>query len=245
LSSGASDQQAAIKALLERSGRDAVPIRRAFTQVRVRGGGAGPLAAFVRQRRRRALDLYLLVHAAASARPYDVTLEAAVWARMLGLGRNAGSVISRQWTWLEKQQLVASSRVDRARSIVLLREDGSGAPYSHPGVAAGSQAAEGDYFSLPYAYWRAGLQDRIDLPTKAVLLIALSRPGPEFILPHEHASKWYGLSVDSLRHGLRQLQLLAFLARRDIHQPAPLSPSGFRVERRYRLRPPFSTEHAG
>lgn len=235
-----SQQRAAIDALLERSKRDGVPIRRSFTQLRARGGGSGPLAAFVSHRRRRALDLYLLAHAAASARPFDVTLESKVWARLLGLeGRNAGSMITRQWNWLEEQKLVTTSRRNRLRSVVLLREDGSGVPYTHPGASSESRPAEGDYFTLPHAYWKAGLQDRIDLPTKAVLLIALSRPTDDFILPIEHASRWYGISADSLSLGLRQLQLLGFLAMRFEHEPAPLSPRGYRTVRRYTLRPPF------
>ena len=243
--SGPAQQLEAIEALLERSGRDAVPIRRSFTQRRVRGGGAGPLAAFVRERRRRALDLYLLLHALASARPYDVTLTSTVWARLLGLsGSSVGSVITRQWNWLEEHKLIASHRTDRLRTVVLRREDGSGDPYTHPGVAVEDRPAEGDYFSLPYAYWRAGLQERIDLPTKAVLLIALSRPEDDFILPHEHAARWYGMSIDSLRQGLRQLQLLGFLSKREIHQSAPLTPQGFRIERRYTLRPPFGPRSA-
>jgi hypothetical protein len=243
--SNAPQQRAAIDALLERSKRDAVPIRRSFTQQRVRGGGPGPLSAFVTHRRRRALDLYLLAHAAASARPYDVTLESRVWARLLGLeGRNAGSMITRQWNWLEEHRLVTTSRKNRLRSVVLLREDGSGLPYTHPGVSSESRPAEGDYFNLPHAYWKAGLPDRIDLPTKAVLLIALSRPTDDFILPIEHASRWYGMSPDSLSLGLRQLQLLGFLAMRFEHESAPLSPRGYRTVRRYTLRPPFGPRAA-
>jgi hypothetical protein len=233
-------QRAALDALLERSNRDAVPIRRSFTQQRVRGGGPGPLATFVRQRRRRALDLYLLAHAVASARPYDVTLESTVWGRLLGLsGRNVGSMISRQWNWLEEHQLIKTFRTERLRTVVLLREDGSGHPYTHPGASIESRAAEGDYFLLPHAYWKTGLQDQIDLPTKAVLIIALSRPDDDFILPIEHASRWYGMSPDSLSLGLRRLQLLGFLRMRFEHEPAPLSPQGYRTVRRYTLRPPF------
>ncbi len=234
-------QQQTISELLRRSGRDAVPIRRSFTQLRTRGGGEGPLAAFVRERRRRALDLYLLAHAICSAPPFDVTLESIVWGRLLGLeGSSVGPTISRQWAWLEEQRLVATHRTSRFRTIVLLREDGSGDPYTHPGVArTESKRAEGDYFSLPHAYWRMGLQDRVALPTKAVLLIALSRPEDRFILPLEHASKWYAISQDSLRAGIRQLQMMTLLDVEHVTKPAPLTARGFRTERRYTLRPPY------
>jgi hypothetical protein len=232
-------QREAITALLERSGRQWVPLRRSFTQVRSKGGGAGPLASFVSGRRRRALDLYLLAHAAASSEPWDVGLPATVWARMLGLESSGGlSVVSRQWTWLEARGLISTHRHEGMRKVTLLREDGSGGAYFHPGLEAAGEPPEGDYFSLPYAYWELGLPDRVDLPTKAVLLIALSRPD-DFILPLEHAAKWYGISPDSLRTGLRLLETLGFLERRTRRETAPLTAAGFREERRYTLRPPF------
>ena len=233
-----SEQQEAIVALLTRAGRNAVPIRRSFTQQRSRGGGAGPLAAFLTGRRRRALDLYLLAHAVCSAPPWDVALQSVVWGRLLGLtGSGLASVITRQWNWLEEQQLIETSRQDRMRSVMLLREDGSGKPYTHPGTT-GERPAEGDYFHLPHAYWEMGLQDQIDLPTKVVLIVALSRPD-DFILPLEQAPKWYGISPDSARAGLRQLMLLELLQVRTVTTRAPLSPINVRTERHYTLRPPF------
>ena len=119
----------------------------------------------------------------------------------------------------------------------LLREDGSGKPYTHPGTT-GERPAEGDYFHLPHAYWEMGLQDQIDLPTKVVLIVALSRPD-DFILPLEQAPKWYGISPDSARAGLRQLMLLELLQVRTVTTRAPLSPINVRTERHYTLRPPF------
>ena len=108
-------------------------IRRSFTQVRSRGGGAGPLAAFVTGRRRRALDLYLLAHAICSAPPWDVTLGSVVWARLLGLTGGIASVITRQWNWLEDQELIVTSRHDRLRKVTLLKEGvGSGKAYTSP-----------------------------------------------------------------------------------------------------------------
>lgn len=232
-------QHAAVQALLARSGREAVPIRRSFTQLRSRGGGRGPLAAFVSGRRRRALDLYLLAHAVCSAPPWDVTLQSVVWGRLLGLsGSGLAAMITRQWNWLEEHRLIITSRKDRLRTVTLLHEDGSGAPYTHPGRPYGERGAEGDYFALPHAYWQMGLQDQIDLPTKAVLIIALSRPD-KFVLPLEQAAKWYGFSQDSIRAGLRQLQVRGLLDVEYRHSLAPLSPTMTRTERRYTLRPPF------
>lgn len=232
-------QAAAITALLERSKRSAVPIRRSFVQRRTKGGGRGPLAAFVTARRRRALDLYLLVHAVASAEPWDVELSAVVWARLLGLSsKSAGSVVTRQWAWLESQKLVRVENYGRKRRVFLLREDGSGEPYTHPGISYFGKPPEGDYFALPHAYWRTGMQEWADLPTKAVLLISASLQDG-FLLPREQGARWYGVSPDTIRTGLRGLQTRSFLSFQSFTKPAPLSPKGYTVERRYRLESPF------
>jgi hypothetical protein len=228
-----------VDALLERSRRDHVPIRRAFVQSSSRGGGPGPLAQFVRERRARTLDLYLLLHAVASAPPYDVTLPSSVWARALDLAgyASAGSVVSKHWTWLESHGLIESRRRGRYREITLLREDGSAKPYVHPG-------REGNYFKLPHAYWEANYLNRMGLPAKAVLLIALSLQD-DFLLPTEQGAKWYGISRDTVRKGLRILRLLNLLDVQEVPKPAPLAPKGFTLERRYTLREPFRPMEPG
>jgi hypothetical protein len=223
-----------IEALLERSGRRTyVPIRRSFVQDPKRGGGAGPIASFVHQRRSRTLDLYLLAHAVASAPPFDVCFPATVWARALGISDQpgAGSTISKHWTWLVQRGLIQSERSGRLRKVTLLKEDGSGLPYKHPG-------REGNYFKLPYAYWEGNFHNRMGLPAKAVLLIALSLKD-EFLLPTKQGAAWYGLSRDTVRKGLRTLRLLGILEMQEVRKKAPLAPLGFTMERRYTLKEPF------
>lgn len=231
--------QETVEALLERSGRDHVPIRRSFVQAPGRGGGPGPIASFVHERRGRTLDLYLLAHAVASASPYDVRLPAAVWARALNIARyaTAGSMVSKQWSWLEREGLISSRRAGRLREVTLLKEDRSGAAYIHPG-------REGNYFKLPYAYWQGNFHNRMGLPAKAVLLIALSLQD-DFLLPTKQGAKWYGLSRDTVRKGLRTLRLLGILDMREQRKKAPLAPLGFTLERRYTLREPFRPMPAG
>jgi hypothetical protein len=145
-------------------------------------------------------------------------------------------LISKTWTWLERQQLIRTQRRGRLREVILLMEDGSGRGYRHPG----EQGAEdrGHYFKLPYAYWHGNFQNRIGLPAKAVLLIALSLRD-DFILPTERGAEWYGLSRDTVRKGLRDLRLLGLLSMREERKDAPLSKHGFTLERRYTLQPPF------
>lgn len=222
-----------VEAILERSNRDFVPIRRSFVQASGHGGGAGPLARFVNQRRGRALDLYLLCHAVASSPPYDASFASQVWARALGIEGKSGSssAISRSWTWLEDEQLIASVRRGRRKVVTLLKEDGSGEAYSHPG-------RQGRYLKLPYAYWRGNFHNRIGLPAKAVLLIALSQR-PSFVLPAEQGANWYGISRETIQRGLRTLRTLGLLEGTPRTKKAPLSPLGITREMHYSLKEPF------
>ncbi len=234
------DQLDAIEALLARSGRDHLPLRRSFVQRRdLRGGGAAPLAAFVRARRSVALDLYLLAHALASDEPFNVSLATSVWTRLTGLHGSAGAArITRSWKWLEQENLVAISGTSRNRVIELLREDGSGIPYTHPGASHKGKDPDGDYFKLPYVYWRGRFFARMGLAGKAVLLIALSLED-DFLLPAKQGSQWYGVSEDTIKRGLRQLLANRLLDFTTITKAAPLSPAGVTQERRYTLRQPF------
>lgn len=162
-----------------------------------------------------------------------------MWARALGLSDYASSetLVSKSWSWLEHQRLIATRRHRRLREVTLLYEDGSGRPYRHPGEQG--TADRGHYFKLPYAYWKGNFHNRIGLPGKAVLLIALSLRD-DFILPTERGAHWYGLSRDTMRKGLRDLRLLGLLSMRELRKDAPLSAHGYTLERRYTLREPFT-----
>jgi hypothetical protein len=82
------------------------------------------------------------------------------------------------------------------------------------------------------------------LPAKAVLLIALSLQD-DFLLPTKQGAKWYGLSIDTVRKGLRTLRLLGVLEMREERKRAPLAPLGFTFERRYTLKEPFRPMPSG
>src|SRR5512132_1740037 len=123
-------QQETIEDLLTRSKRRELPIRWSFVQ---RGSRLrpepGPLAQFVSHHEGRALDLYLLLQAVASAAPWNVDLPAGVWARMLGLpGDNGPLAVSKIWKRLEDRGLIARDRVRRHASVTLLCEDCTGDP---------------------------------------------------------------------------------------------------------------------
>ena len=129
------------------------------------------LATLVRRGRDGALDQYLLLLAWASKAPHDVRRDSRVWARAGGLADDASgrTAVSRNWRILRELKLVRTERSGRLVRVFLLREDGSGHAYTHPGYGAKFR-----YLQVPFAYWREDLHEKLTLPGKAVLLIALS-----------------------------------------------------------------------
>ena len=113
-----------------------------------------------------------------------------------------------------------------------MAEDASGVQYVHP-----SRAREA-YFKLPYAYWLDGWNVKLDLPAKAMLLIAMSLEDG-FVLPVEKAKQWYGISADTAARGLKTLADEELLTSRGVRKKAPLAPLGFSYDRRYTLGSPF------
>lgn len=199
-------QQETIEELLAQSGRGIVPIRKTFVQ---QGRGAntspGPLASFVAAHDDRGLDAYLLLHALASAEPWNCSYPAGTWVRALDLASDASpssarGAVSKVMKRLEDRQLVRRSRSGRRASVTLLREDGSGETYDHP-----HKSGDARWLQLPYAYWLQQHFLKLSLPAKALLLVALSLPDG-FYLPSERAPEWYGISPDSTEKGLRELR---------------------------------------
>src|SRR5215467_3076859 len=202
--------QETVEALLKKSQRrHAVPFRVTFVQ---RGDRKRPdpgvLANLVHNHDARALDLYMLLMAAATHEPYDVVLPAPTWARMLGLqGTTGEAAISRIWARLDALGLVERSRKGRRASIRLLAEDGSCRAYDRP-------SGYGDYyFQVPLDYWARGWHLTLDLASKAMLLVALSLEDG-FNLPSERVPQWYGISADTAERGLASLRGHKLLVRR-------------------------------
>lgn len=229
--------------------RPATPIRTTFLQ-KGRAGATyepGPLASFVSAGDRAGLVLYLLLLTKASAGEWEARLPAAVWARGLGLynptGRTATSTISRAWSRLEKRQLISRTRRQRWAEVQLLREDGTGEPYTHPGTD------KDRHLKLPQAFWTsgpAGASDQsgqrwyevLTMPEIAMLLVALSL-GDQYRFPADSAPAWYGISADSAARGLRGLADHQLLEREKRFKVAPLAPQGYTAEYHHTLLPPF------
>jgi hypothetical protein len=222
--------------LLEKSKRrDSFPIHKTFLQVRQgKGLHPGPLAEFVRSQRERALDLYMLALTLATGAPHNVAQPAGVWARALGIGssKTAAAAISKQWRWLEDHRLIRrSGRRGSFAEIMMLREDGSGGEY-----VAGLRG--GLWIPVPLAYWTGNWHGKLNLPGKAVLLIALSLLD-DFYLPQEKGPEWYGLSPDTVGRGLVTLKRHGLLTERVLQKPAANAPHGYTRQHYYTLREPF------
>lgn len=215
--------------------REATPLRVAFLHWPTSGGGAGPLAAFVSERRAFALDLLLFAHTVAplsEGRPIRATTRQWLAAIAITESADSRSTVSRSWRWLEEMRLIRSHRSGRERGIEILREDGSGAPWTNPGLA------REPYFGLPLAYWTGTFARDLSLPAKAVLLIGLSlQSGGKnyFELPLERGATWYGISPSTVRRGLKELQRIHLLRRWSSARETPASPIGRTYDQRYAL----------
>jgi hypothetical protein len=182
-----------------------VPIRKTFVQAPP--GHAprhGPLKAFVVGGDLRGLRAFLVIVAANSAENSDgwrTTLDSAIWARLFDADLSATSQAARTAAWrtlgrLEDRGLVSRFRVRGGRkiSVTLLREDGSGAPYTRPD----GKTVPDRFLRLPRRFWTDGYDARIDVPGLAMLLaIAAERPWSAF--PAERMEEWYGWSPDTAR----------------------------------------------
>jgi hypothetical protein len=219
----------------DRQKRDSTPIRRSFLQDTTGRNAPAPMATYVAARRARALDMTMLLHCAAGSAPWDVGLPAMTWARALAMPQTVSSetTISKNWTWIEEQQMIRSERHKRLRRVFLLQEDGSGAEYERP------DGRNRGFFRLPFAYFLDRWHKKLKMSGKVVLLIALSRD-PEFILPAEHACNWYKVSPDTIQRGLDELRKAKLLSVRTTIRTAPAARYGVTQDYHYRLLEPFA-----
>jgi hypothetical protein len=148
---------------------------------------------------------------------------------------SAASAVSKILTRLEQRTLITRQRHGRQRKIrvTLLREDGSGQPYTRPGKDNPDR-----FLRLPHSFWRDGWHERLDLPATAMLLVALHEKN-NFELPAERVPEWYGWSADTAERGLATLEHHGLITRTTRLKKTPLSPTGQTKVNRYLLREPF------
>ena len=234
-----------VDAIANSTRRTAFPLRQTFIQQKREGESVpGPLAQFVSAGDRTALLLYFLALTKASRDPWDVAHHSAVWARALGLPKptehTARGRVSKAWTRLVDRKLVARSRRNRKAEFTLLREDGSGNPYTRP-----SGKSSGRFIKVPHELWTGGPPngayrwfEDLSLTELSFLIIALSNLDA-FALPAERGPDYYGISADTLSRGYRGLRAKDLLNVRSHRIVAPLAPEGHTYENLYTLKPPF------
>jgi hypothetical protein len=232
-----------IELLLQLTGRKIVPIRNAFVQQgQGRSTTPGPLAKFLTGHDDRGLEAYLLVHAMASAPPWNCVLPSEAWVSALGLADGAAmdsarTAVSKTMRRLEARNLITRQRSRRQSDVILLKEDGSGDPYERPDA----NGVDDHWFQLPHAYWLEGHYTSLSLPAKVMLLIALSSKDG-FPLPYNKAHPWYGVSEDSAEEGMRELRNKELLSVDRRWMKAARSKTGWTEQYLYTLEGPFSRE---
>jgi len=236
------DRADSVKAMLDRTGRSAVPIRRSFIQSETAGedGSRGAvLARIVHTRDVAALDAYLLIHAMASSEPFDTEYPAISWVRALGLDSSATPDAARgHWAKITARlidlKLIRRERRGNRMAYVLLREDGSGDEYERP-----KTATDGHWFALPHTYWTLGHVQRLTLAEKAMLLVSLDQLS-NFTLPVDRVPAWYGISAATAARGLTGLRRHGLLTYETRWRMDAKSPTGWAEERGYHLLDSFS-----
>jgi hypothetical protein len=220
--------------VLWESHRRAVPIRVSFLQVREEfGSHPGPLGEIVRKRYHHALDVYLLILAATASPPHRLHVNPDFWATLVRRPaqslRNARLALYRSLDILDSLDLVRQETRLGMPTFQVLDESGKGELYFHPATKRER------YLRLPHTYWEHGFDRLLDLPGKAVLLLARSSRPLGFTLPLARSMEWYGISADTLRRGMDELirAKLVRYTKRDV--PSPRAPRGTSVRRTYVL----------
>jgi hypothetical protein len=231
------ERERALAELLASSHHAALPLRESFLQVRGTPPEPGPFSEFVRGRHHHALDVYLLVLAATAQPPHQLHVNLDFWAVLLRRPdqslRNSRLAVYRSFDILNELNLLWPESHLGALRYQLLNEGGRGDRYLHP-------AKTGDrYFTLPHAYWIRGLDRKLDLPGKAVLLLARSLRR-YFTLPLANATPWYGISADTLRRGMDELVKARLVRYQKTDVPTPKAPRGSAVRRTYTLIGPMA-----
>lgn len=176
---------------VSRRGKGAL-VRNEF--VRSSGDGVVPrLAELAKTKGRGAevpLKLYLGLMWLSSKPPYDSQLPANAWARVLNLpdpDGNGARRIQNAAARLASDDLKLiklESRPGQTSKIVLLREDGSGEPYSLPkGKFDRGKQRQDTYFNVSTMLWTSGHMQNMSAAALVMLLIVLEEsrvPGPQW-----------------------------------------------------------------
>ncbi|WP_456823770.1 hypothetical protein [Cellulomonas sp. P5_E12] len=230
--------------LLARAKRGFVRIRKDMVQ-HSHDPRPSVLADLVTERRERALDLLLTVHAL-QPMLVDEPLTLASWARMIDVPRRPCTTrsVADSLRYLQGKALLSISGSPAAPTIELLRENGDGESWVESGADDGRGRG---YFTVPFEYWTSTTFETLRLPGKAMLLILLKETqnpaGPlTFTMPVERAFQWYGISERTAERGYLELRRAGIMREKVQRIPDAAHPAGRREVHHRALTPPFSTD---
>lgn len=160
------------------------------------------------------LAVYLTLLWALRAGEHESDRPARFWAELIGLedagGAGARSVRDSFQELAKRGFISIDSGVVTQPIIQLLREDGSGRPYSKAVAARAGQTVPEPYFRIPAALWEKGIIGRLSGPGLAMYVVVMRVLRTD----HENNKVWFSPSTfkdrfslgDSTRKtGLREL----------------------------------------
>lgn len=211
----------------ERSKRSQVPVRTAFVRSGlVEGVAEPPLASLLRGGRggRVRVATFLSLIWRCSAPPYSTNIKAGAIARLWNLpspDTNGARRVQEALNALEDHRLVRIQRHPGKESTVVLLDDaGTGLDYESPNraynyarrrKAPAAELQHHTYFKVDAMWWKTGAIQALKGPGLAMLLILLAEDAPSrrgtgiWISPSNFKER-YGLSVDTRKVGLKNLQ---------------------------------------
>ena len=223
------------------TGAEYTVVRHVFVQKHSGTQRSSTLAAICKNKKKRALILYLML--LTLWKPDRGPLRSEVWLRLLTVTGGSltwsHSSLSEAWSSLVDMGLVERTRVRRMAHVVPRRED-TKSDYERPN---GKKKVD-HYFQLPGAFWTEKWFDTLSLPGLCMLLLLLKETNDnhaEFHVTHKQVEQWYGISASSAAKGFTELEDLGLASVRRDQIKAGLALEGYTYHLYYRLNGHFST----
>ena len=223
------------------TGAEYTLVRHVFVQKHSGSDRSSTLAAICKNKKKRALILYLMLLTLWN--PDRDPLRSEVWLRLVTVTGGSltwsHSSLSEAWSNLVDMGLVDRTRVRRMAHVVPRRED-TKSDYERPN----GQKRIDRYFQLPGAFWTEKWFDSLSLPGLCMLLLLLKETNDndaEFHVTHKQVEQWYGISASSAAKGFTELEDLGLVSVRRDQIKAGLALKGYTYHLYYSLNGDFST----
>jgi predicted transcriptional regulator len=223
------------------TGAEYTVVRHVFVQKHSGSDRSSTLAAICKNKKKRALILYLML--LTLWKPDRDPLRSEVWLRLVTVTGGSltwsHSSLSEAWSNLVDMGLVDRTRVRRMAHVVPRRED-TKSDYKRPN----GQKRIDRYFQLPGAFWTEKWFDALSLPGLCMLLLLLKETNDndaKFHVTHKQVEEWYGISASSAAKGFTELEDLGLVSVRRDQIKAGLALKGYTYHLYYSLNGDFST----